>query len=109
MTPPTAWGPVVDDKVDDWSGEMASSPKAVCDQFVEQYKGLSKTTTIEEQTADHVVVRFDYAEIAKGIARAAGTNPPPSSAKPLNRRMLIEVRPSGKDFAVRLRSFDIPG
>jgi hypothetical protein len=107
ITPPAAWGPVIDDKTDEWSGAMVGSTQEVVDSFISQYQEFSTTTQVEEQSAHHVVLRFDYADLVRGMARSAGTEPPPPGGKPLDRRLLVEVKPSGKDFDVRLRSFNV--
>lgn len=106
FTPPAAWGPVVDDKTDQWSGQMAGSTTEVINGFVAQYQQWSSTTRVEERSDTRAVLRFDYADVVRGMSREAGTTMP-GTTKPLNRRLLIEVSPSGKDFVVRLRTFDI--
>lgn len=109
IAPPAAWGPVIDDKMDQWSGEMAGSTQEVLDQLVVQYKKWSKSTEVEEKAKDHAVIRFDFADLVHGMALDAGTAAPAARGRPLPQRMLIDVKPSGRDFAVRLRSFDLRG
>lgn len=107
ITPPASWGPAVEDKTDDWSGEMAGSTKDVIESLVSKYQSWSKTTVVEEQTAERAVVKIDCADLVKGISRELGTVPGPAITNPLYRRLLIEVVPDRNDFAVRTRLFDV--
>ena len=106
LTIPAAWGPAIEDKTDDWSGQMAGTEAEVIDRLVKQYATFSATTRVEERSDHHAVLRFDFADLTRGMAREAGMQTPPAG-KPLNRRLLIEVSPAGRNFSVRLRSFDI--